>query len=167
MKNWYLLQTKARQEFIAEENLARQEYRVYLPIIKQARKIRSKWQEITEPFFPGYLFIHLDMEAQNTSTIRSTRGVLKLVKFGEETPQVPDDLVEGLRTRLLESAEEKVSLPFSKGEKVLITDGCFSGLQAIFQCETGRERVVLLLDLLGKLNRIELAKHQVAPFKDI
>ena len=86
MNNWYLLQSRARQEFIAEENLARQKYEVYLPCIKRARKIRNKWQEITEPFFPGYLFIHLDMEAQNTSTIRSTRGVLKLVKFGEETP---------------------------------------------------------------------------------
>lgn len=163
MKNWYLLQTRARQEFIAEENLARQEYRVYLPVIKQARKIRSKWQDITEPFFPGYLFIHLDMETQNTSPIRSTRGVLKLVKFGDETPLVPDDLVEGLRTRLLESADEKLSLPFTEGEKVLITDGCFSGLQAIFQCETGRERVVLLLEMLGKINRIVLTKHQVAP----
>ena len=163
MKNWYLLQTKARQEFIAEENLARQEYQVYLPVIKQARRIKNKWQEISEPFFPGYLFIHLDMEAQNTSTIRSTRGVLKLVKFGQEAQQVPEYVIDEISTRLIQSADQKISLPFKEGEKILITDGCFSGLQAIFQCETGQERVVLLLELLGKINQIVLAKHQVAP----
>ena len=52
---------------------------------------------------------------------------------------------------------------FKRGDAVQIVDGPFAGLDAIFQAQSGKERVLLLLDLLGRSNKITVSPDQVAP----
>jgi transcriptional antiterminator RfaH len=57
---WYLIQTKPRQEVIAEKNLKNQGYECYLPLLK-VEKIQTTLLEIVEvPLFSRYLFIQLE-----------------------------------------------------------------------------------------------------------
>ena len=104
--DWYAIHTKARQEYVAMENLVRQSYEVFLPLIRQSRRRRGRWQAVTEPLFPGYLFSRLDLEADNIAPIRSTRGVAGLVRFGGLPCPVPADVVENLQS--LQESEEGV-----------------------------------------------------------
>ena len=71
MKHWYAIHTKPRQEDLAAEHLRGQEFEIYLPMIKQARRFRQKWRDTIEPLFPRYLFIRLDLGRDNVSPIRS------------------------------------------------------------------------------------------------
>ncbi|NIN33844.1 MAG: transcription/translation regulatory transformer protein RfaH, partial [Gammaproteobacteria bacterium] len=59
MKSWYLIHTKPRQEKLAEENLERQGYEIYLPMAEIRRKRRGRSVRVIDPMFPRYLFIHL------------------------------------------------------------------------------------------------------------
>ena len=58
--NWYAVYTKSRQERIAQENLERQSFETYLPLMVLSRKRRGEWVETVEPIFSRYLFIRLE-----------------------------------------------------------------------------------------------------------
>lgn len=162
MKTWYLVQTKARQETVAEANLLRQEFTVFLPLISRAKRKQGKWQDINEPLFPGYLFIQVDLQQQNTAPVRSTVGVLKIVRFGTEPQVVPDEVIQEICKRMQLQQQEKPALPFTPGQAVAVTEGCFRGVEAIFLAEQGTDRVQLLLDMLGRNNPVTLQRNQVS-----
>ena len=164
MKSWYLIHTKPRQEKIAESNLTRQGYRVYLPLAASRRRSRGKLSRIISPMFPRYLFIHLSDQTDDWRPIRSTLGVATLVMFGQAPARIPDVLIDDLHNR--ESTEgvlEVEPASFRQGEKVRIAEGPLVGYEGIFQCKSGKERVVLLLDIAQKFVRIELPADGIEP----
>ena len=164
MEHWYAVHTKARDEQLAEENLQRQGFHTFLPRIKAARRRRGRWHEVIEPLFPGYLFIRLDMLTRDSSPIRSTRGALGLVRFGGEPAVVPAELIEQLIAAAIdEPGVVRQENLFQPGDRVQILSGPFTGLPASILAETGEERVQLLLDLLGRTNKVLVSRHQIAP----
>lgn len=94
---WYVIHTKPRQEQRALENLQRQGFEAWLPMIALEKVRRSRLTQVTEPMFSRYLFIRLDTTQTNWSPIRSTLGVSKLVSFGNVPAAVPDALIDMLR----------------------------------------------------------------------
>lgn len=161
-KSWYLVYTKPRQETLAQENLARQGYGVYLPKLRLMRRRRGKQEAVVEPLFPRYLFIHLDTETDNWGPIRSTFGVASLVRFGAEPAQVPDAFVAHLKAQegqegLHEWAEPKLKV----GDRVRVAEGPLKGVEGILLAKSGQERVMLLLDMLGKEVRTHLGENQI------
>lgn len=163
MQHWYAVQTKARSEALALTHLKRQGYHVHLPMLRNARHRRGRWCSTLEPLFPGYLFVQLDISAENSAPIRSTRGVLGLVRFGLEPRPVPQAIMHGLLQAQAASEAIDPSNLFQAGDRVTLVDGPMKGLAAIVQAKEGRERVLLLLDLLGRENCIAASPHQLAP----
>ncbi len=148
---WYLIQTKPRQELRAEEHLRRQHFECYLPQ-------KSTDGTTREPLFPGYLFIHLDRHQDNWYPIRSTRGVARVVAFGGEPTPVQDGLIEQLRQRLAQQ-EKSASQSFQPGERVQIRGEGFEEIVAIFLSNDGQHRAVILLNLLQRQQRVRVPKH--------
>lgn len=163
MQHWYAVQTKARSENLAQMHLNRQGYVTHLPLLRNARHRRGRWCSTIEPLFPGYLFVQLDMATQNSAPIRSTRGVVGLVRFGNEMRPMPRRLMQSLLDAQLEQVAIDPSDLFSEGDRVILVDGPMKGLAAIVQAKQGRDRVLLLLDLLGRENRVVVSPHQLAP----
>ncbi|MFZ1575259.1 MAG: transcriptional activator RfaH [Chromatiaceae bacterium] len=164
MEHWYAVHTKARDERLAEENLQRQGFATFLPRIKGSKHRRGRWLEVVEPLFPGYLFTRLDLLLQDTSPIRSTRGVLGLVRFGGDPAPVPPGLVEQLMAATAsEDGVVRQEHLFHPGDQVEIVTGPFAGLPASILAETGKERVELLLELLGRANKVVISRHQLTP----
>ena len=151
LRRWYLVYCKPRQETIARENLARQGYETYLPFMREARRRQGRRISVIAPMFPRYLFIHLSSQTDNWSPIRSTLGVVSIVRFGRAAAAVPDDLITALRSR--EDSQGLQSLPveeYKPGSRVRITEGSFAGYEGIFQVSSSRDRVTVLLDILGR-----------------
>jgi len=146
---WYLVHTKPRQEDVALTNLQRQGYECYLPQMRIERIRRRKAEIATEPLFPRYLFIQLysSDQGKSWSPIRSTLGVSQLVHFGARAAKVDDALVELLRQR-----EKAMPLDamFHSGDSVVITDGPFAGIEAIYQTADADRRAFILLEILSK-----------------
>ncbi len=164
MSRWYAVQTKARQERIAREHLSRQGFHVCLPMIRASKRRRGRWQVVAEALFPGYLFIELDLECQNAAPIRSTRGVVALVHCGRNPSPMPDDLMRQLLK--LSGGEDSIiesPPPIEPGDRVELVDGAMAGLTAIVQQKTGEKRVLLLMELLGRENRVEVDVDHLVP----
>ena len=163
-RRWYLVYCKPRQERVAVENLERQGYETYLPRVRETRRRAGQRIKVIAPLFPRYLFIHLDQEFDNWGPIRSTLGVLSLVRFGQSPARVPDELLAFLRGR--EDAEGVQSIepqPLKAGARVRVASGSLAGYEGIFLARTGRERVVVLLDILGKATRTQMDALDIEP----
>jgi transcriptional antiterminator RfaH len=160
--HWFLIHTKPRQEACAIENLERQGFTCYLPMLLAEKVRQGKLVALDEPLFPRYLFIQLGQGAQSQSwaPIRSTRGVSRLVSFGNEPAKVPSELVECLKLRDLERAGT-IKPAFHPGDGVKILEGPFAGLDAIYQMKDGEGRVMVLIELMSKPTQLKLQVGQV------
>ena len=165
MKHWHLLMTKPREDERAESHLLNQDYELFRPMIRQFKIKGGKQEPVIEPLFPRYLFIRLDDLMSNWSRIRSTRGVAKMVRFTDMPAKVPDSLIEALRSQcvqdnIIDTTEEKPFV-FEKGDVIEITEGSFRGITAFIKEQIAEDRVLLLLNLLGKEQELEMSLNQV------
>jgi len=155
LRQWFLIMAKPNQDERAHVNLQRQGYEVYRPLARVPKKQRGKRVVIVESLFPRYLFIHLQQLLDNWAPIRSTYGVLTLVRFGQLPAVVPDDLISFLQENEGDFEKRAVSLEdFKKNERVRIVAGPLRGCEAIFQRYDGKERAVLLLKFLGRVKKV-------------
>ena len=154
MKNWYLLKTKPRQEIIAKQNLKNQGYGSFCPIVKINNRLVV--------LFPGYLFVQLNEKTQNWSPINSTKGVSHFVKFGLNFAKVPTSVIEFIKTNQHITTDKLKNLnKFKPGDKVQISDGVFNNFVAIFESYKSDERVILLMNLLGREQSLSVKKELV------
>lgn len=157
MQAWYLIYCKPRGERLAEQNLERQGYSSYLPLIRNRRRRAGRVVSVVEAMFPRYLFVHLDDVHDNWAPIRSTLGVANLVRFGTDAARVPEDLIAALRAREDEQGVQVIApASFRRGERVRIATGPFAEYEAIFEARSSRERVIVLLEVAGKLARVQV-----------
>ena len=164
MSNWLLLQVKPKQEVRALENLQRQGGECYCPKILIEKLSRGKRIEVEEALFPGYLFINVQPEQNGLTytSIRSSRGVSKIVGFGAEPIKVPETLIEQIKYR-----EQADSMGFiakdlpQPGDSINILQGPFKGLKAVFSHTDGMQRSIVLINLLNQQTPTSLANTQI------
>lgn len=145
---WYLIQCRARQEERALEHLERQGFECYRPLYERECIRRSRKHLTRAALFPGYLFIRLDRIHDNWLPICSTRGVIQIVRFDEYPLPVADAIIEQIRRRI---ESDLLLEPYLKmGARVVITEGSFSGIEAMFVASEGDERVMLLVNILQR-----------------
>ncbi|MBI1423187.1 MAG: hypothetical protein GC149_06960 [Gammaproteobacteria bacterium] len=108
-KNWFVVYTKPRKEFIAVENLVRQGFTAYCPQTIQPKRRRKRWQNVSEPLFPRYLFVRMGMN--NLALIRSTLGLVGLVRFGNEPAVVPQMVIEAIQRQEQEINKDGIEHP--------------------------------------------------------
>ena len=162
--NWLLLQVKPRQEVRALENLERQQAQCYCPKIQVEKLRRGKRIQVEEALFAGYIFINAQPQQNGLSytSIRSSRGVSKIVGFGAEPVSIPEALIQQLKLR------ESTGLTCAKaedlpqaGDKINIIDGPFKGLQALYSHTDGQQRAIVLINLLYQQIPTSLANTQI------
>ena len=155
---WYVVQSHPNAEHKAVAHLERQGFPTYLPRYLKRRRHARRVEMVAAPLFPRYLFVTVDMETQRWRSIHSTFGVSRLVCNGDEPAPVPPAVVAALRAR--EDAGGFVQLVrrprFASGERVRIIDGVFADTLGLFEGMADRERVAILLDLLGRKVRVLL-----------
>lgn len=144
---WHLVQTKARQEALAREHLERQGYRTWLPRLR----LRTRRGPRVEPMFPGYLCVRLCPDVDDFGPVRSTVGVLRLVRFGGVFARIPDDMVAEIDARAAaDGVCEPPERPLEPGDRVEIVDGALAGYAAVVASVRRSDRIALLLDIAGR-----------------
>ena len=157
--HWYAIHSKPRQEERALDNLQRQGFEAWLPMLTVEKVLRGKLANVTEPMFSRYLFIRLDTEQTNWSPIRSTLGVSRLVSFGNRPAVVADELIQALQT-VPQRAPERL---FQPGQTIKIVSGPLKGIEGIFQQAAGEHRAMVLIDLLNKQHRVTTQMQDLRP----
>lgn len=158
MQTWYLIQTKPNAHRMAEKNLTRQGYAVFLPLIEQTRRDALRFRTKTQPLFPGYLFIGLSDGAPSWRSINATHGVSRAVSLDGHYRPVPGALIAGIKARCSPDGLFQANDPLFKGDQVQIQKGPFASFFAEVESLAPDQRVWVLIDLLGQKSRI--SQHQ-------
>lgn len=148
--SWFAVYTKPRQEQVALANLERQSFECYLPMA--GNKTRR------ESLFPRYLFLSAIPERQSMDSVRSTRGVVGLVRSGLELTKIPASVIAALKN-LMHPTTGLIAIDSdepSVGDKVKVMDGPLAALEGVFKEHRGASRSLLLLDILGRETAVEV-----------
>jgi transcription elongation factor/antiterminator RfaH len=149
--HWYALHVKPHKEPSVIQLLEYREIEAYYPVLKvNPVNPRSRKER---PFFPGYMFVRVDLNETGADTLRWTEGTHGLVQFGGEPSSVPDSLITELEEQLAKfAANVALDKPeFSKGDQVHIVKGLFEGYDAIFDTQlSGNDRVQVLLAYMNQ-----------------
>jgi transcriptional antiterminator RfaH len=155
---WYVVHTQMNAEMKAARNLLRQGFDIYLPKFLKRRSHARKVEKVAAPLFPRYLFVCVDITAQRWRSIQSTFGVSHFVSNGPSPTPVAGNVLRLLKAR--EDANGFIQLDqrpkFVPGEKVRVLSGPFSDNLALFDGMGDRDRVAILLDLLGRKVRVSI-----------
>ena len=161
---WYVAHTHPHAEAKATAHLSRQGFDIYFPRYIKRRRHARRIETVPAPLFPRYLFVAIDLNAQRWRSIFSTVGVSRLVCNGDDPSPVPVGIVETLKNR--EDANGFIKLDcrarFHVGDKIRVLDGAFTSCLGLFDGMAERERIAILLDLLGRKVRVVLDADLVA-----
>lgn len=158
-RQWFVISTKVRREYFAQEQLMSRSVETFLPRIVEPSRVRGK-MAIT-PLFPGYLFLHIDLEQQYFDVVW-TPGVRKFVAFGALPCPVDREVIDFLYTRTGDEGILRLERVFYPGERITIRSGPFEGLVGIIErpvCARGRVRV--LMELLRRQTRVDVPQEIV------
>jgi len=97
MKKLYVIHTKSKQENKAKRNLEFQGFKTWLPIYKKTIIKKKKSFTKEEPFFPGYIFVQLDLNEENWSKIFSTFGVKYLITSNGKPKAIDKKVIISLK----------------------------------------------------------------------
>ena len=166
MKRWYVVQLKSKQEELAEDSLVDQGFQVYYPKIIEARRYKGEQVNVMVPLFAGYMFVRFDIDADRWRAIAHTKGVYNLLTATEDRcTALPQGFIEELIKQekdgvVAENTAVQHLRDFVIGEELQIDNGVFKGFSGI--CErVNKDRVVILLSLLGGNTKVELPKASV------
>jgi transcriptional antiterminator RfaH len=158
MSYWACAQLETRRAHTALHFLSLNGFTTYCPQVRTERSPRKR--ERSTWLFPGYAFVWIELQWH---AARWSPGVVRLVSSGGAEPaKVPVSVIEDLKSR---ERNGFVVLPkppgLTRGDKVRIVHGALNGSLAIFEGMRSRQRVEVLLMLLGTQRRVDLPKADV------
>jgi len=161
---WYVIQTHVNAETRAACNLVRQGFDVYLPRYLKRRSHARKVEKVPVPLFPRYMFVWIDTATQRWRSVQSTFGVSNLISHGADPAPLAHEVIRSLKAR--EDGCGYVQLDqrprIAMGAKVRVLAGVFAENLGLFDGMADRDRVAVLLDLLGRKVRVTLDADMVA-----
>lgn len=162
MLRWCVVQTLLREEDRAIENLKRQAFNVFYPLL---REHRGKTLKVV-PMFSRYVFVEIETDELDWLQISSTRGVKRIMTTCLERPSLlPVGWVEALMSAGEITDVFLDGLAFKKGDVIEFTEGPFQGQRGVCQW-TSEKRVALLLDLLGRQTMVMTESKSVKKIVD-
>lgn len=146
---WYVAQTRARQEKLAQMHLEAQKFEVFLPQILKTVRHARRMRVVKAAVFPGYLFIRLDPAQHRWRSVNGTIGVSRLLSGSEGPMPAPIGVVEALKGYVDEQGYCQLTRDLKAGQPVRVITGPFVSLmgEVLSMDDKGRTRV--LLEIMG------------------
>ena len=163
---WICLRTKPRKEQSAARSLRQcGGWEIFAPQVRYRRHtVRgAKW--FVEAMFPGYLFVHLDLE-QDFRHASHCMWVTGSVRFGQKIATVPTAALTLLRQAYQGQEENplEISAQFPQGAEMQIAEGPLRGLSCVVQYYLpAKNRVAILVDFLGQQVQTQVEPYTLHP----
>lgn len=159
---WFCLRSRPKHEHIAAGHLRQMEgVEVFNPRLRFTRPTRLGPAQVTESMFPNYLFARFDWKT-SLARVHHAPGVQGVVHFGPKWPTVPESVIADLKASLGPEELRVLSNNLQPGDAVDVSGGLFHGLQAVItQVMPGKQRVLVLMDFLGRQSPVDLGMDAV------
>lgn len=160
---WYVAAMQPGQEAMGLRHLERQGFHTWLP--RQVRTVRHarRRHEKPVPFFPGYMFVLLDVERQRWRSVNGTIGVRSLVMEGDRPRPCPAGLVEGLQAMTDTMGMFNMAASLQPGDPVRLVTGPFAALAGTLVRHDGPARARILLHMMHGEIAVTLGTESLTP----
>jgi len=108
---WVVVNTHPHKERLALENLARQSFATYCPMLRVRIRHARATRQALRPMFPGYVFAAVASDLQRWKPILSTFGVRSVVRSGDRLSFLPEGFINALRAREIDGAVVRPTAP--------------------------------------------------------
>lgn len=146
---WYAVLCHRSREAEAQRNLRMQGHKVYLPRLKESVSQGRRLFTSLKPFFPGYLFLQLNIRCQPWRHVNNTPGVRSLVFMGDFPVPVPRGLVECMISLTDPDDILDFTAGLNSGDRVRIIDGPFAQFVGTLQHMDGKGRIRVLVEIMN------------------
>lgn len=160
--HWYCLRTLPRKENLSVGFLRGEvNVEVFCPFVRFKRSYANGPRWVREPLFPCYVFAKFRYVTQGRH-ICATRGVVRVVRFGDLPAIVDDRIIEELRAAIKEEETIEIAQELKPGEEVNIIAGPYRGVRAVIsRILPAAQRVAILLDILGSEREVEIQADEL------
>jgi transcriptional antiterminator RfaH len=156
---WCCAQIEQSRDRLAWHCLTLAGYKIYQPLLREPRRSHGRKIIATPPLFPGYLFVWV---VRGWWDARWAAGVRGLLMDGERPAVVPDAVISEIRSRERNGFVELVKpRGLRPGTRVRVISGPLSERIGMLAVLRPHERVVVLLNLLGGDQRVDLAQSAI------
>ena len=156
MCNWYLLQHKPNKQNIALENLKRQGFETFYPLLECTKRTNSRFKNSFSPLFPGYIFVFFNIEDSSWIKIKYTLGVYRIVGFNSLPSKVHVDIILALQQKYNKSHKLLSDKNIKTGVNTQILKGPLSGFVGKIEENDANSRIKILLEFMGNQKRISI-----------
>lgn len=142
---WYAIRTKPREEERADVNLRSWQVQTFAPKVRELCSSAFGKRYVSKPLFSSYIFARFDASKQ-LHNINHTRGVQKVVSFGDSPTPINDRIIDFIKERIDEDGFIQLGEDLKYGDKITIKFGPFKNLVGIFEKrikETDRVKILL------------------------
>lgn len=158
MEGWYVAKIQVQKESGLKTFLNECGVDSFYPKIMQKDRSGRKLTAM----FPTYVFCYLDPDSPIWPMVRWAPGLTYFLSNDGEPARLPETLIDYLRQQVNERNESGSSHELAKGDRVLVSDGPFAGLEVIFQrYMSSRQRCRILLETVGRITAVELPEWEV------
>ncbi len=158
---WAVAQTEPQREHVALKNLEREKFENYLPRIKSTVVVRGKKVDRIAPLFPGYIFVFI---VDRWYAVMNTIGITRMLLWGDRPAQLSGQVIAEIRKREVHGFVKLPAPPrLRRGQSVRVIRGNFEGKLGIYEGMGPHVRERVLLDLLGRMVRVEIDPKDVVP----
>jgi transcriptional antiterminator RfaH len=158
MSFWCVARLEHHREQLALHCLGLAGYATYFPRLRERRISHGRKIEVRPPLFPGYAFVVIEHQWH---TARWSIGVAGLIMDGVGPARVADSIIAEIRSREVGGLIELPKRKLVPGDRVRVTTGPLRGFDGLYAGQRARERVLVLLAVLGGRQRVILPKDDV------
>src|SRR5262249_3326431 len=152
------VQLEPNRTALALHCLALNGYEIYHPRLREGRRRRGRRITATPSLFPGYAFVLI---VSGWWDARWATGVRRLVMDGLQPARVPNQVIAEIRSRECDGLIDLPKLRLQPGARVRVLQGPLQDQIGLLAALRPHERVLVLLQLLGGQQRIELARNAI------
>ena len=155
---WFWCKPTPMPRLKASLHLRRQGFTIYLPRHLKQRRHARRIEKVAAPLFPRYLFVSIAFATQRWLSIDLTFWGHKIGPRwrppGASSTTYHRCLKTSRRCRRICSIGSSTAV--SPGDKIWVVTGAFSDCAGLYEAMTNRERVAVLIELLGRKVRVVL-----------
>lgn len=157
MKYWLVASYKSNDLKKLQANLQNQGFEYYLPKII-TKKVNGNFRETL--LFPGYIFVKTTL--QKYSTLRFSRGIKDIVKFGNNISYLEEKDITLIKHTEEKSKTNPIVAKIEIGQEAIINTGALKGNLVKICSLPSKERVDVFLSILGSVRKISLKEDDIS-----
>jgi len=172
-RRWYILKVQSNREDSIREALQKRIRiqgldsffgDIIVPIEKVTEFKNGKKRVVKRKLYPGYIVVNMELNDDTWFLVRETGGIGDFTGSGGKPSPMLDSEVKKIVKASEEQpeAQEKIAIPFKKGDRTKITEGMFENYEGeVDAIDMSNGRVTVLINIFGRPVPVELEHWQL------